>query len=111
MAWSPDGEYIAFASSRMGFKDEVLYTDAPQPYGELFVMRSTARILSNSPITNGKTALPRGSQLQPGRPQIVSTKFDRNAEGGDARLAASQNCSGSALRRSSGLTILCLRNS
>jgi TolB protein len=39
MAWSPDGAYIAFASSRMGFKDEVLYTDAPQPYGELFVMR------------------------------------------------------------------------
>src|SRR5437763_1309125 len=38
MAWSPDGEYIAFASSRMGFKDEVTYTDAPQPYGELFVM-------------------------------------------------------------------------
>jgi hypothetical protein len=25
MAWSPDGEYIAFASSRMGFKDEVTY--------------------------------------------------------------------------------------
>jgi Tol biopolymer transport system component len=39
MAWSPDGEYIAFASSRMGFKDEAAYTDAPQPYGELFVMR------------------------------------------------------------------------
>jgi Tol biopolymer transport system component len=39
MAWSPDGEYILFASSRMGFKDEVLYTDAPQPYGEIFVMR------------------------------------------------------------------------
>ena len=39
MAWSPDGEHIAFASSRMGFKDEVVYTDAPQPYGELFVMR------------------------------------------------------------------------
>jgi Tol biopolymer transport system component len=39
MAWSPDGEYIAFASSRMGFKDEALYTDAPQPYGEIFVMR------------------------------------------------------------------------
>lgn len=37
--WSPDGEYIAFASSRMGFKDEVAYTDAPQPYGEIFVMR------------------------------------------------------------------------
>jgi dipeptidyl aminopeptidase/acylaminoacyl peptidase len=39
MAWSPDGESIAFVSSRMGFKDEVVYTDAPQPYGELFVMR------------------------------------------------------------------------
>ena len=39
MAWSPDGEYIVFASSRMGFKDEVVYTDAPQPYGELFAMR------------------------------------------------------------------------
>jgi Tol biopolymer transport system component len=39
MAWSPDGESIAFASSRMGFKDEGAYTGAPQPYGELFVMR------------------------------------------------------------------------
>jgi len=51
MAWSPDGEYIAFASSRMGFKDEVLYTDAPQPYGELFVMRydgtSTEQLTDN----------------------------------------------------------------
>ena len=37
--WSPDGEYIVWASSRMGFKDEGTYTDAPQPYGELFVMR------------------------------------------------------------------------
>jgi Tol biopolymer transport system component len=37
--WSPDGEHIVFASSRLGFKDEVIYTDAPQPYGELFVMR------------------------------------------------------------------------
>ena len=40
MAWSPDGEHIVFASSRMGFKDEVPYTDAPQPYGEIFVMRA-----------------------------------------------------------------------
>jgi Tol biopolymer transport system component len=39
MGWSPDGEHIVFASSRMGFKDEVTYTDAPQPYGEIFVMR------------------------------------------------------------------------
>ncbi len=39
MSWSPDGEFILFTSSRMGFKDEVVYTDAPQPYGEIFVMR------------------------------------------------------------------------
>lgn len=38
-AWSPDGEKILFSSTRMGFKDEALYTSAPQPYGELFVMR------------------------------------------------------------------------
>jgi Tol biopolymer transport system component len=37
--WSPDGEHIVFASSRMGFKDEAAYTDMPQPYGELFVMK------------------------------------------------------------------------
>ena len=37
--WSADGEHIVFATSRMGFKDEGAYTDAPQPYGELFVMR------------------------------------------------------------------------
>jgi Tol biopolymer transport system component len=39
MAWSPDGEHIVFASTRQGFKDEAVYTDAPQPYGELFVMK------------------------------------------------------------------------
>ena len=38
--WSPDGRHIVFSSSRMGFKDEGAYTDAPQPYGELFVMRA-----------------------------------------------------------------------
>jgi Tol biopolymer transport system component len=37
--WSPDGERIVFSSARMGFKDEVVYTNAPQPYGEIFVMR------------------------------------------------------------------------
>jgi TolB protein len=39
MGWSPDGEFIVFASTRLGFKDEATYTDAPQPYGEIFVMR------------------------------------------------------------------------
>ena len=39
LAWSPDGQRIAFASTRMGFKDEALYGSAPQPSGEIFVMR------------------------------------------------------------------------
>ena len=39
MAFSHDGEWIVFTSARMGFKDEAPYTDSPQPYGELFVMR------------------------------------------------------------------------
>ncbi len=39
LAWSPDGQRLAFASTRMGFKDEALYSGAPQPYGEIFVMR------------------------------------------------------------------------
>src|SRR5579862_4721845 len=39
LAWSPDGEKLLFSSTRMGFKDEALYTSSPQPYGELFVMR------------------------------------------------------------------------
>jgi Tol biopolymer transport system component len=37
--WSPDGEHIVFATSRLGFKDEAIYTNSPQPYGEIFVMR------------------------------------------------------------------------
>jgi len=40
-AWSPDGRYLIFSSSRFGFKDEApLFDDQPQPYGEIFVMRS-----------------------------------------------------------------------
>jgi Tol biopolymer transport system component len=38
--WSPDGSHIVFASSRAGFKGEATYTNAPQPYGEIFVMRA-----------------------------------------------------------------------
>ena len=40
LAWSPDGERLLFATSRMGFKDEALYTEAPQPYGEIFAMKA-----------------------------------------------------------------------
>jgi len=39
VSWSPDGDRLAFSSSRMGFKDEALATNAPQPYGDIFVMR------------------------------------------------------------------------
>jgi Tol biopolymer transport system component len=59
MAWSPDGEHIVFASSRMGFKDEVTYTDAPQPYGEIFVMRfdgSDAQQLTDNQWEEGTPA-------------------------------------------------------
>jgi TolB protein len=40
LGWSPDGDWIVFTSSRMGFKDEALNADGgAQPYGEIFVMR------------------------------------------------------------------------
>ena len=58
-AWSPDGEHIVLASSRMGYKDEGVYTDAPQPYGELFVMRydgSDVRQLTDNQWEDGTPA-------------------------------------------------------
>jgi TolB protein len=67
-AWSPDGERIVFASSRMGFKDEALYTDAPQPYGELFVMRfdgSNVQQLTDNQWEDGTPA------WQPSRPLVT----------------------------------------
>jgi TolB protein len=64
-AWSPDGESIVFASSRMGYKDEATYTDAPQPYGEIFVMRfdgTNVRQLTDNQWEDGTPA------WQPTRP-------------------------------------------
>jgi len=47
---------IAFVSSRLGFKDEATYTDAPQPYGELFVMRADGTNVQQLTDNHGKTA-------------------------------------------------------
>jgi len=38
--WSPDGQWLAFMSERRGSKDESIFNTAPQPYGEVFVMRA-----------------------------------------------------------------------
>lgn len=54
---SPDGEWIAFASARGGFKDEALLHPAnPQPYGEIYVMRadgSEVHALTDEPYEKG----------------------------------------------------------
>ncbi len=39
-SWSPDGQSVVFASARMGFKDERVLATTPQPYGELFTIRT-----------------------------------------------------------------------
>ena len=39
--WSPDGKWLAFVSSRQGWKDEIMLPGrGPQTYGEIFVMRA-----------------------------------------------------------------------
>jgi TolB protein len=61
LGWSPDGEQIVFTSSRMGFKDEALNTDAgAQPYGEIFVMRYDGTQVEQL-TDSGKMEDPRGS--------------------------------------------------
>jgi TolB protein len=70
MAWSPDGEYIVFASSRMGFKDEVAYTDAPQPYGEIFVMRYDGTEVEQLTDNQWEEGTPAWRPIQPGQTTV-----------------------------------------
>jgi Tol biopolymer transport system component len=59
-AWSPDGEWIAFTTARGGFKDEsALHPYNPQPYGDLYVMRSDGsdvRMLTDDQFEDGTPA-------------------------------------------------------
>lgn len=59
-AWSPDGHWIVFSSARGGFKDEAaLHPYVPQPYGELYVMRSDGsevRALTDDQYEDGTPA-------------------------------------------------------
>ena len=53
-AYSPDGQWIAFASGRSGFRDEMpLHAVNPRSYGEICVMRrdgSDMRCLTDNPF-------------------------------------------------------------
>ena len=51
-SWSPDGNWLVFTSARMGFKDEHAYSESPQPYGQLFMIRSNGSGLRQ--ITDNK---------------------------------------------------------
>jgi Tol biopolymer transport system component len=59
-SFSPDGEWIAFATARNGFKDEsILIPFNFQPYGEIAVMRvdgTDQRVLTDNATEEGAPA-------------------------------------------------------
>ncbi len=66
LAWLPDGEHLLFTSSMKGFKDEAPYTGAPQPYGEIFLMRADGTDLETAaPTINGKKGGRPGWRVRP----------------------------------------------
>jgi Tol biopolymer transport system component len=74
LAFSPDGEKLLFSSTRMGFKDEALYTLAPQPYGEIFVMRydgTQVEQLTDDQWEEGGPAWQPRRQNLPGPPKSI----------------------------------------
>jgi Tol biopolymer transport system component len=75
--WSPDGERILFATTRMGFKDEALYTRSPQPYGELFVMRFDGTQVEQITDNQWEDAGPLGSR----RNKIPAVRLDPRMAG------------------------------
>ena len=68
-SWSPDGEWLMFSSSRLGFKDEApLADDQSQPYAEIFVMRadgSEQRQLTDNQWEDGPGAWPPPTSARP----------------------------------------------
>lgn len=73
LAWLPDGEHLLFTSSMKGFKDEALYTGAPQPYGEIFLMRADGSGLEQLTDNQWEDGGPAWLAHAPGAAPVKST--------------------------------------
>jgi Tol biopolymer transport system component len=77
LAWLPDGEHLLFTSSMKGFKDEAPYTGAPQPYGEIFLMRADGtgleQLTDNQWEDGGPAWLARAPGAAPAKSTFSST--------------------------------------
>jgi len=76
LAWLPDGEHLLFTSSMKGFKDEAPYSGAPQPYGEIFLMRADGagleQLTDNQWEEGGPAWLPPGPGAAPKKSALSS---------------------------------------